>query len=284
MNAPVNPTAHTRLFALLGDPLAHSLSPLLHNAAITEEAIDAVYLALRCKSADCERLLPAIARAGGGGNVTVPHKELAARLIELPTPAVRRTGACNTFWLDQGKVCGDNTDVVGLRTALHSFVGKLAGGRVALIGAGGAARGAVAALADEMVDRIDVIARTAERITSLKSIVADTKTTIGAAQQPLAQPYDLVINATPLGLHPGDPLPVPIEQLRNVSAVLDLVYSPAGTPWTNAAAAAGIHAADGKETLLQQAAASFQLWFDRPAPLSAMRKALQSAGRPTANQ
>jgi shikimate dehydrogenase len=270
------PTARTRLFALLGDPLAHSLSPLLHNAAIAEERIDAVYVALRCNSADCERLLPGLARAGGGGNVTVPHKELAARLVEQPSAAVRRTGACNTFWLDHGMISGDNTDVAGLRSALRSFIGKLAGARVALIGAGGAARAAVAALADEEVDRIDVIARTTARIESLQSIVGDQKTTVAAAAQPLTQRYDLLINATPLGLHADDPLPIAIEQLRNVNAVLDLVYGPAGTPWSNAAAAAGIRAADGKETLLQQAAASFQLWFDRPAPLTTMRKALQT--------
>lgn len=279
MSAGAAPTAHTRLFALLGDPLSHSLSPLLHNAAIRAEGLDAVYLALPCNHSDCERLLLGIARARGGGNITVPHKELAARLVEQPSATVRRTGACNTFGFENGEVWGDNTDVAGLRNALHFFMGRLAGGRVALIGTGGAARAAVAALADENVDRIDVFARTAARIDRLQSIVEDTRTSVAAAELPLAQPYDLVINATPLGLQEDDPLPMPIEQLRGVSAVLDLVYGPNGTRWSTAAAAAGIRALDGKEMLLQQAAASFRLWFNRPAPLEVMRNALHEASK-----
>jgi shikimate dehydrogenase len=277
VSAGATPGAHTRLYALLGDPLSHSLSPLLHNAAIHAEGLDAVYLALRCTSSDCERLLLGIARARGGGNVTVPHKELAARLVERPSAAVRRTGACNTFWLEQGEVYGDNTDVAGLRSALHTFIGKLAGARVALIGAGGSARAAVAALADEQVERIDVIARTPTRVAALQTIARDTRTTVAAAELPFWHGYDLVINATPLGLRDDDPLPMPIEQLRGANAVLDLVYGPNGTRWSTAAAAAGIRALDGKEMLLQQAAASFQLWFNRPAPREVMRQALHTA-------
>jgi shikimate dehydrogenase len=120
---------------LLGDPVSHSLSPRIQNAAMASQGIDAVYGALRCSSDDCKRLLPGLARANGGGNVTVPHKAVAALVVEQPSDIVQRTGACNTFWLEHGKICGDNTDVVGLRRTLNEFVGQLKGARVALLGA-----------------------------------------------------------------------------------------------------------------------------------------------------
>jgi shikimate dehydrogenase len=274
VSAAAKLTARTRLFALLGDPVSHSFSPQIHNAVFTAEKIDAVYLALRCTAQDCERLLLGLARAGGGGNVTVPHKELVARLVDRPSSAVLRTGACNTYWLENGEVCGENTDAIGFREAMLHFTGPAAGARVALIGAGGSARAVVAALTDEKADRIEVIARTASRIEGLQAIAENTGTTVTAAHLPLAGAYDLVVNATPLGIHEGDAFPVPIEQLRNCRGVMDLVYGRNGTPWIKAALAAGIPAIDGSEMLLYQGVASFERWFGRPAPIEVMRQAL----------
>ena len=116
------PGATTRLFLLLGDPVEHSLSPRFQNAAIRAAGIDATYAALRCDAQSVPHLIRALGRAGGGGNVTVPHKTIAAQCIERPTDAVTRTGACNTFWGDEGVVCGDNTDVAGFAHAAAQLV------------------------------------------------------------------------------------------------------------------------------------------------------------------
>ncbi|MBV9773085.1 MAG: shikimate dehydrogenase, partial [Gemmatimonadetes bacterium] len=133
----VLPTAATRLAALLGDPVSHSLSPTLQNAALRAAGLDGVYVALRCDDAGFPRLLRGLALAGGMGNVTGPHKEAAARTVDRRTPAVERIGACNTFWLRDGEVWGDNTDVPGFTGAATALLGaELRGARVLLVGAG----------------------------------------------------------------------------------------------------------------------------------------------------
>src|SRR5690606_22711034 len=112
-------TAATRLVALLGDPVSHSLSPTFQNAAFDAAGLDAVYLALRVSATELPGLLRGIAHAGGAGNVTVPHKEVAARAVDVPTEEVVRTGACNTFWCEGDRVHGDNTDVTGFLRAIE---------------------------------------------------------------------------------------------------------------------------------------------------------------------
>ena len=107
------PSSSTRVLALLGDPVLHSLSPAFQNAALRATGRDALYVALRCGGPDLPGLLRGLARAGGGGNVTVPHKGAAAEVVEEVTEAVQETGACNTFWLENGRIRGDNTDVAG---------------------------------------------------------------------------------------------------------------------------------------------------------------------------
>lgn len=109
-------TASTRTLALLGDPVGHSLSPILQNAAFQAAGVDGVYVAVGCAQEDLVGLMRGLARAGGGGNITLPHKEKAASVLDVPSDTVRRTGACNTFWGDErGRLHGDNTDVDGVR-------------------------------------------------------------------------------------------------------------------------------------------------------------------------
>jgi len=140
----VSLTARTRLFALLGDPVGHSLSPRFQNAALAALDLDGVYVALRAHAAELPGLLRGVALAGGGGNVTLPHKALAAQVVDRTTPAVERTGACNTFWAEDGMVWGDNTDVAGVAAAVRLVLGgPPAGARALLLGAGGAASAAL---------------------------------------------------------------------------------------------------------------------------------------------
>lgn len=269
--------AGTRLVALLGNPVSHSLSPVIQNAAFRAAGVPGVYLALRTESASLGEMMRAIAVGGGAGNVTVPHKQAAVAVLDRATDAVRRTGACNTFWVAAGEIWGDNTDVHGFRAAAASLLGRPPrGARVLLIGAGGAARAVLAALEDDSADEVVVLNRSSDRAAALLSFFdgGPLRLRLAAAAEALDPAgFDLVVNATSLGLRPDDPLPIPTETVGDAAA-LDLVYSPGGTPWTRALRRAGVPTADGTEMLIRQGAAAFERWWDRPAPIGAMRDAL----------
>lgn len=272
-------SADTRLLALLGDPVRHSLSPLLQNAAFAAAGVDGVYVALRCGADDVRDLLRTLARAGGGGNVTVPHKERAATVLDESTDAVRRTGACNTWWLEDGAIRGDNTDVVGCREAVGDLLdGTAEGARVLLLGAGGGARAALVALLDDGAAEVTMLNRTTERARAVaRRIGADR---VRVAENPSAvsgAAFDLVVNATSLGLDPADPPPLHLDDLGDVGAVMDMVYGSAGTPFVRGARARGIPAVDGGEMLVRQGAAAFERWWGRPAPREVMRAMLEEA-------
>lgn len=276
-----HPGAGTRLFALLGDPVGHSLSPVFQNAALRALGLDGVYVTLRCAPADLPGLLRGIARAGGGGNVTVPHKQAAVAALDHETPAVRATGACNTFWLADDEVWGDNTDVDGVSAAVRAVLGgPAAGARVLMLGAGGAARAAACALVQQGAQRIVVLNRSPERAHELAARFGAGTTAIETAQSVdtlAAETFDLALNATSLGLRDGDPLPLPSDTEIGIGAALDLVYAPGGeTPWVREMRERGIPAADGTEMLLQQGAAAFRRWWGVEPPLEAMREALQA--------
>jgi len=268
------PTPAFRTYALLGDPVSQSSSPRIQNAAFAAAGIRATYRAIRVSEAQVVPQLRALAEAGGGGNVTAPHKQVAVQALDVPSEAVRRTGAVNTFWLGPDGVRGENTDVVGFRDALahHGFV--LQGQPVLLLGAGGAAAAVLLALlqADCLVT---VVNRSPDRARELIARLADC----GAAHWapvPPPEPFTAVVNATSLGMRPTDPHPLDIDRLPPGAAVIDLVYAPGATRWVRAALAAGHRACDGAEMLLRQAAAAFSLWTGRPAPLEVMRAAFAS--------
>ncbi len=268
----------TRVLALLGDPVRHSLSPAMQNAAFVAAGVNGVYVTLRCGDGDLPGLLRGLARAGGGGNVTLPHKERAAAAVEEATSAVRRTGACNTFWLEEGRVHGDNTDVEGLRRALHALLDQdLQGARVLLLGAGGAARAALTVLMDESAGAVHILNRTLSRARNLAQRLGDANTRVLESREALAgRRYDLVVNATRLGLDPEDPLPMEVDEVDRVGAILDLVYGPEETALVRRARERDIPAADGGEMLLQQGAVAFERWWKRPAPVEVMRRTFEA--------
>lgn len=276
------PGASTRLVALLGDPVSHSLSPAFQNAAFRAAGVDGAYLALRCGAGDFPALLRALARAGGAGNVTLPHKEAAALALDGCTDAVERTGACNTFWLEEGRVRGDNTDVEGFAAAAEALLGTpVRGLRVLVAGAGGAARGALWALVRGGAAEVVVVNRTAGRAEELIRRFAGEGTRLsraGDAGELRGERFDLAVNATTLGLRDGDPLPLPAAGGPEIGAGLDLVYAPDETPWVRALRRESVPAADGLEMLLRQGAAAFERWWGIPAPLDAMRAALPRRG------
>ncbi len=252
-------------FGLIGDPVSHSLSPRMYTAAFDHLQIPAAYEAHRVPRGDDDGVRRTMWRlaGGGGGNVTVPHKEAAAGWLDVRTTEVERTGACNCFWLDeQDRLAGDNTDVPGFLAAAADLPGlQLEGGAVLLLGAGGAARAVSAACVSAGVRRLDVWNRSVGRaealiselgLAGIASVMRQPETSLEA--------YDLVVNATSLGLEISDSLPLVLEAGR-FSYAFDLVYGPGGTQWTRHASEAGIVSIDGLSMLVHQAVLCLERWF-----------------------
>lgn len=262
----------TRVFALLGDPVAHSLSPAMQNAAFRALGLRAVYVPFRCSPADLPPLIRAVARAGGGGNVTVPHKEAAAAAVDARSPLAERVGACNAFWMEDGRIVGDNTDVSGLLDALESL--EPPAGAWLVVGTGGGARAAAVAAAERGA-AVAVCSRSDERRRAFEAWLQ-------AIGVDLAAPGEcrVLINATPLGLGADDPLPSGTEAAPRAEAALDMVYRPGETRWVRTLRAAGLRAADGRGMLVAQGARALERWFPGVrAPAEIMRAAVDAALR-----
>lgn len=270
-----------RLFVLLGDPVHHSLSPAMHNAAFRALGLDAVYVALRTWPELVGPLMRSVASEGGGGNVTLPHKQAAAELLDHASDAVRATGACNVYWWEAERgLCGDNTDVEAFLAAARAVLGgELKGLRVLLLGAGGAARAVAYACLRAKTARVAILNRTVSRARSLIRDLGEPASLVHL-QSPAQlgrEPFDLIVNATPLGLTDRDPLPLDLRSV-NAAAVLDLAYGRTETPLVRAAREAGLRAGDGRRMLVEQAAASFRQWFAREPPREVMYRAVGLAG------
>lgn len=264
------PGGRSRVFALLGQPVAHSLSPAMHNAAFRVLGLDAVYVPMPCSAEQVPALMMVLAAAGGGGNVTVPHKQVAAKALGKPSPRVEALGACNTFWWEDDQLAGESTDVEGVQAAIQKL--DVDPEAWLVVGTGGAARSVVEA-ARLAGARIAVSSRMPARAADFLGWAGSR----GVGAVPPAE-ATLVINATPLGLRPDDPLPSRPEATPRAVAALDLVYRRGETPWVLLQRQAGRSAADGREVLLAQGAASFARWFPRfDPPVDAMRAALRAA-------
>jgi shikimate dehydrogenase len=262
----------TRVFAILGDPVAHSLSPAMHNAAFRALGLDAVYVALRTRSNDVPCLVQALSGAGGGGNVTVPHKEVAAEAVTRPTPLVTALRACNTFWGTDADVHGDNTDVEGVLVALAGLEAPATGWLIA--GTGGGSRAAVAA-AVQRGARVAVRSRDPGRRQAFEGWARGR----GAALVPAAD-CEVLINATPLGLRSGDHLPLALEEAPHAQVAFDMVYGRSETAWVRLMRQEGLRTADGRAMLVAQGAAAFRRWFpDEHPPTEVMRAAVDEALR-----
>ena len=270
-------SAKTRLLAVIGDPVAHSLSPAMHNAAFRALGLDAVYVALRVAADSLAQVLAMQVVTHGAGNVTVPHKEAVERSVTRKTDVCARVGACNTFWIEDGALVGDNTDVFGVTAALAQLGAPGKGARWLVVGTGGSARATAVAAAD-LGATLFVRSRDSTRAKEF----ATWSTQLGVATQVAngAVEVEVAINATPLGLAGHDPLPVDLNHIAGVQKALDLVYAPGETRWVHALRERGIDATDGREMLVQQGAAAFERFFPgTAAPKDVMRAAVQRALR-----
>ena len=270
------------VYAVLGDPVAHSLSPALHNAAFRAAGVDAVYWARPTSAADCGLVLRDMALAGGGGNVTVPHKERVTPFLDVASESVEATGACNAFWAQDGKVHGDNTDVEGFTGTWRRSCQRAGADRrwgpdgpsVLVLGAGGAARAVLFALVKTgPLARAEVWNRSPDRAADLVRHFRDDR--LRAVGDWRRTAPDIVVNATSVGLD-GKAAPVDLKGLTRLpAAVIDLVYGKTSTPLAAQAAALGIHAIDGRDMLVGQAEASYRCWFGRNPSPGAMAEALR---------
>ena len=273
-------SAKTRLFTVIGDPVAHSLSPAMHNAAFRALGLDAVYVALRVPPVPPEALRAVLAMqaaTGGAGNVTIPQKEAVEGFVARKTDVCTRVGACNTFWTEDGGLVGDNTDVVGVAAALAKLGATHKGERWLVVGTGGSARATAVTAADRGAT-LFVRSRDGARAKAFATWAKGIGVATSVANGPIE--VDVAINATPLGLAGHDPLPVDLNHIPGVQRALDLVYAPGETRWVHALRERGIEAADGREMLVQQGAAAFARFFpDTAAPTEVMRAAVVRALR-----
>lgn len=243
----------TRVFAILGSPVSHSLSPAMQTAAFMAAGINAVYVPLPCDAVDVGSLIGALTAAGGGGNVTVPHKGTAATALDQPSETVSILGACNTFWGDESGSSGDNTDVAGVRQALVDL--EAANSVWLVVGTGGSARAVVKA-ASEVGAAVAVKSRSVVKAARFRDWIESCGVALASPDQ-----AEVVINATPLGLLDGDVLPAERDEMPVMKWALDLVYRAGRTRWIRELRTKGVPAEDGRTMLVAQGAAAFECWF-----------------------
>ncbi len=259
---------------LLGQPVAHSLSPVFQNAALTHAGFALRYETLDVSAANLASTLDDLAAERAAGNVTIPHKEAVAGRARC-TPLATRVGAANTFWHEQGVLCGDNTDVAGVSASIAALCPQgVAALRCVVLGAGGTAAAVLVALHQGGCRDIVLYARTSARARQLAARV-EVAASVASTMESAVAHADLVINATPIGMS-DEAMPVTPESLAPYAAVLDLVYRRDETPWVRSCRIAGHAAQDGLTTLLEQGAAAFECWFGIPAPRAVMWNALRA--------
>jgi shikimate dehydrogenase len=266
-------SANSRVLAIVGDPVRHSLSPAMHNAAIAALGLDAVYVAIHADPAAMPHVIRAFEAVGIAGNVTVPHKVTAAQLLIRLTPVAKELGAVNTFWSEAGRLVGDNTDVAGALDSLEQIGSP---GPWAVAGTGGAAR-AIAAAARSRGVSLGVTSRDPARARDFVAWARDLQVDAFADD---GRPVGTVINATPLGLKPEDALPFPRARIAGAAAALDLVYTPGETRWVHECRRVGLRAVDGRAMLVAQGAHAFERFFPGcAAPLEIMAAVVDRALR-----
>ena len=268
------PSGSTLLAAVIGSPVRHSLSPALHNAAFADSGLDWTYVAFEVADGDAVGALGAMRSLGIRGlSVTMPHKTaVAGACDELSDDAAALRSVNCVSVLGDGRLRGDSTDGEGFLRSLDDARVAVAGAKVALLGAGGAAR----AVAQALVRRgaaVTVAARRPEASRAVTNIIPDVLTTDWADRDDLVRRSDVVVNCTPIGMLGDQGLPCDSAALQRDQCVVDLVYRPLRTPLLATAAAVGATTVDGLGMLVHQAALAFEIWTGVVPSLEVMRAA-----------
>lgn len=274
----------TQLLGVIGYPIAHSLSPVMHNAAIAQLGVDGVYVPFPIAPENLQTAIAGLAAVGVQGfNVTIPHKQTIIPLLASMTPEAIAVGAVNTVWRTEEGWAGTNTDVLGFVAPLSDrpWAGKTA----VVLGNGGAARAVVVGCAQLGMERICVVGRNADKLAAFLQSWQELPLAGVLSVHPweelpsLLPAAQLVVNTTPIGMHPHpeqSPLSLTDFALLPQGAIAyDLIYTPRPTQFLNLASQTGAIALDGLEMLVQQGAAALERWLHRPVPVDTMRHALQ---------
>jgi shikimate dehydrogenase len=279
----------TRLAGVIGWPVGHSLSPRLHGFWLTEHDIDGAYVPLPVRREDFARVIDGLCRAGFAGvNVTIPHKEAAFALAHEADGPAREAGAANLLVFGQDdRIWARNTDALGLKASIQAALDAKAfpGKRALLVGAGGASRAAILALADLGFAEIRILNHNGARAEALAKnfggrISAQIAPVLWSDWEKVAGDAALLVNATSAGMAGNPPLDLPLESLAKTASVCDIVYSPLETPLLKQARALGHQTVDGLGMLMHQAVPAFAAFYGvTPSVTPALRAHLVEALR-----
>jgi len=277
--------AHTQLCGVIGNPVEHSLSPAIHNAAFQKLGLNFVYLAFRVEAiGDAIKGLRALG-SFRGASVTIPHKVTAVPFLDSIEPTARHIGAINTIVAAGGILTGYNTDATGALRALRENSVALKGRQVVMLGSGGAARAIAFALGSETgIDRLTILGIDGRERTALaRDLQSKTEITVQASPldegtlRKVLPDAHVLIHCTPMGMSPKvRETSVPATLLHAGLTVMDIVYNPRDTQLLKDAKAAGCCTIPGIEMFLHQAAVQFELWTNQAAPTDVMRAVLES--------
>lgn len=268
-----------KTYCIIGDPIEHSLSPMIHNAGFNHLKLRSTYIAYKVKYLELEASIFSLKKVGiTGFNVTIPHKTNVLKYIDVLDSIAKQAGAVNTVQNVQGSLYGYNTDVEGFLRPLANRKINLNGMNILLLGAGGAARAVVAGLSKETQDiKISIANRNinkAKELVKLGTQLGFKCDTLGLDDVKLnSNRADMIVNTLPLGMDNENAI-IDIPSISEGSIVYDIVYRPVLTNLLRNAKQAGAMLIYGYEMLLEQAAESFQIWTGMPAPKDVMRKAL----------
>ena len=272
-------------FAVIGDPIAHSLSPAMHNAALEALDLQGNYEAVRVPLEELPDFADYARKNLNGFNITVPHKQNIIPLLDEITEAAAFADSVNTVTVKDGKLYGDSTDGYGLATALNEAFGlSVHGAKIVFIGCGGAAHAVATYFAMQGAARISILNRSVEKAKDLAGKLKTKYPEMIAEAFSISDPEmikkamtgaDVAIQCTSLGLKPDDPAPIPPELLPDGICYYDTIYK--RTALYQAAETKGLRCAAGLGMLLHQGARSLEIWTGRKAPIEVMRAALETA-------
>jgi shikimate dehydrogenase len=285
--------AHTRLITLLGYPIEHTLSPLLHNTAFEHQDLNYIYVASSVHPRSIAEAVRGVRALGiAGANVTIPHKERVLQLVDELTEEAGAVGAVNTIIVterDEERVlAGDNTDIEGFLRPLQPYQDRLSGGRMLIFGSGGAARAVAYAIITTLAPAACTIAaRTPEKAERLVADLAPydsgNSLTVSPLQDasPAVRSSQLLVNATPVGMHPNvkETIWPETKDFHADQIAYDLVYRPRQTRWLREAADRGARTIGGLQMLIAQAAAAYRQWTGTPMPVEAVERAVTKKWR-----
>ena len=280
--------AHTNIFCVIGHPIEHSMSPVMHNAALNDLSLDYVYLAFDVPPNNLKKAILEYKKSNIKGiNVTIPHKEAIIQYLDELDPLSKQIGAVNTIKNEGGVLLGRNTDALGAKQAIADAGFKIEGKKALILGAGGAAR-AISFALSEKIDEIFISNRTEERATKLAKELQD-KTNVKAIGKDMSEKtlrtlvysVDILINTTPIGMYPKiDISPISKDLLNENLFIFDIIYNPLQTRLLKDAKEIGSKTLNGLDMFINQGALAFEWWTGKKPNVKLMKeKIIEQLGK-----